>query len=91
MVFRAYLADIAPSTILRKAAWEVFTSLAGPVSRMKTLPGGSKTPQPNAMLSGAILESGQGNVFIRLTGPAKLVKTSQTAFRKMVEAAMSAK
>lgn len=55
------------------------------------MPGGSKTPQPNAMLSGAILESGQGNVFIRLTGPAKLVKTSQAAFRKMVEGAMSAK
>jgi len=55
------------------------------------MPGGAKTPQPNTMLMGAILESDQGNVFIRLTGPLSLAKTSQPAFRKMVEGAMGAK
>jgi hypothetical protein len=55
------------------------------------MPGGAKTPQPNSMLMGAILESDQGNVFIRLTGPLSLAKTSQPAFRKMVEGAMGAK
>jgi hypothetical protein len=55
------------------------------------MPGGAKTPQPNTMLLGAILESAQGNVFIKFTGPAKLAETSQTGFRKMVEGALAGK
>lgn len=55
------------------------------------MPGGPKTPQKNAMLSGAILESSQGNVFIRMTGPVALVKSSQAAFRKMIEGALGKK
>ena len=53
------------------------------------MPGGPKTPQKNAMLLGAILESDQGNVFIRMTGPAELVKASRDDFKKMVEAALN--
>ena len=49
------------------------------------MPGGPKTPQPNTMLLGAILQSDQGNVFVRLTGPVKLARASQAPFRKMVE------
>ena len=55
------------------------------------MPGGAKTPQPNTMLIGAIIESEQGNVFVRLTGPLNLAKSSQPAFRKMVEGALGAK
>jgi len=55
------------------------------------MPGAPKTPQPNTMLQGAIIESGEGNVFIRLTGPVKLAKASQPALRKMVEGAMGAR
>jgi len=55
------------------------------------MPGGPKTPQPNTMLLGAILESDQGNVFIRLTGPIKLAKASQPALRKMVEGALGSR
>ena len=55
------------------------------------MPGGPKTPQPNTMLMGAIIESDQGNVFIRLTGPIKLAKASQPAFRKMVEGALGSR
>jgi hypothetical protein len=55
------------------------------------MPGGPKTPQKNTVLMGAILESDQGNVFIRATGPAGLVKSSQAAFRKMVEGALGKK
>jgi hypothetical protein len=55
------------------------------------MPGGPKTPQPNTMLLGAILESGQGNVFIKFTGPIKLAEASQPAFRKMVEGALPGK
>src|SRR5206468_10200248 len=43
------------------------------------MPGGAKTAQPNTMLLGAILQSDEGNVFIRLTGPVKLAKASQPA------------
>lgn len=55
------------------------------------MPGGPKTPQPNTMLMGGIVESDQGNVFIRLTGPVALAKASQSEFRKMVEGALSRK
>jgi len=52
------------------------------------MPGGPKSPQPNTMLLGAILESDQGSVFIKLTAPAELAKSAQPAFRKMVEGAL---
>jgi len=55
------------------------------------MPGGPKTPQKNTVLMGAILESNQGNVFIRATGPAGLVKSSQAVFRKMVEGPLGKK
>ena len=55
------------------------------------MPGGPKTPQPNTMLMGGIIESDQGNVFIRLTGPVTLAKAAQAEFRKMVEGAMGKK
>ncbi len=52
------------------------------------MPGGPKTAQPNAMMLGAIAESEQGSVFIKLTGPAKLATAAKDEFRKMVEGAM---
>jgi hypothetical protein len=52
------------------------------------MPGGAKTRQTNTMLLGAILESDRGNVFIRATGPAAVLKSSQATFRKMVESAL---
>lgn len=48
-------------------------------------PGGPKTPQPDSILLGAIIESDAGSVFIRLTGPAALAKASIAEFRKMSE------
>jgi hypothetical protein len=52
------------------------------------MPGHPARPQPNAMLLGAILESAQGNVFIKLTGPKPLVSAAREPFRKMVEGAV---
>ena len=53
------------------------------------MPGGHPpTPQPNSMLLGAILQSEQGNVFVKLTGPAKLVKASEDSFKKMVRSGL---
>src|SRR5436190_10030995 len=54
---------------------------------MSGMPGGPKTAQPNAMLLGAILESEKGNVFVRMTGPASVVKETQGEFKKMIESA----
>lgn len=55
---------------------------------MSGLPGGPKTAQPNAMLLGAIIETENDNVFIRMTGPATLVKASEADFKTMVESAV---
>lgn len=52
------------------------------------MPGGPKTPQPGSMLQGAILETPKSNIFIRMTGPAELVRKHQKDFRAMVESAV---
>lgn len=55
------------------------------------MPGGPTTPMTGYALCGAILESADGNVFIKMTGPEAVVKASTEAFKKMVsEAAKSA-
>lgn len=51
------------------------------------MPGGPTTPLPNTMLLGAILESAEGNVFVRMTGPLELVKSARDDFRKMIDTA----
>ena len=52
------------------------------------MPGGPKTPQPNTMLLGAVLESANGNVFVKMTGPTALTKASIAEFKQMVESAL---
>lgn len=52
------------------------------------MPGGPKTPMKDYSLLGAILESPEGNVFIRMTGPSALVKDAAPAFKQMVEGAL---
>ena len=54
---------------------------------MSGMPGGPRTPQPDSMLHGAIIENEAGNVFIKMTGPAALVKSATEKFRSMVESA----
>jgi hypothetical protein len=51
------------------------------------MPGGPATPMSGYALCGAILESPDGNVFIKTTGPEAIVKSSTEAFRKMVSEA----
>lgn len=60
------------------------TYLSGP-------PGGTRTPLKNHALLGAIIESNEGNVFIRLTGPADLVKQAAPDFKAMVEGVLKTK
>ena len=52
------------------------------------MPGGPQTPLPDHALVGAIIESAQGNVFIRMTGPASLVKSTLNDFKKFVETSL---
>ena len=51
------------------------------------MPGGPTTPMTGYALCGAILESSDGNVFIKMTGPEAIVKSSTEAFKKMVSEA----
>jgi hypothetical protein len=51
------------------------------------MPGGPSTPMTGYALRGAILEGSDGNVFIKLTGPEPIVRSSADAFRKMVSEA----
>lgn len=48
------------------------------------MPGGPTTPMPGYALCGAILESADGSVFVKMTGPEVVVKASTEAFKKMV-------
>jgi hypothetical protein len=52
------------------------------------MPGGPKTAQPGSKLLGAILESPNGNVFVRMTGPIATVKAAEAEFRKMIESSL---
>jgi hypothetical protein len=52
------------------------------------MPGGPQTPQSGHALRGAIIESTEGDVFVKMTGPAALVKSSEGDFKKMVESAL---
>jgi hypothetical protein len=51
------------------------------------MPGGPTTPMTGYALCGAILESPDGNVFIKMTGPAAVVKSASEAFKRMVSEA----
>lgn len=53
-----------------------------------SMAGHASAPIANAMLLGAILESDKGNVFIKLTGPASVVKPAKESFRAMSESAV---
>ena len=52
------------------------------------MPGGPKTPMKNYALVGAIISpetSRNGDIYVRLTGPKELVKSSVAEFKKMIE------
>jgi hypothetical protein len=55
---------------------------------MSGMPGGPQTPMPGHALLGAIIESPQGSVFVRLTGPKALALGAQPEFKKMVESGL---
>ncbi|HMJ90979.1 MAG TPA: hypothetical protein VK530_14245 [Candidatus Acidoferrum sp.] len=52
------------------------------------MPGQPAAALPDYALLGAIIEKETGNVFIKMTGPAEVVKSADGEFRQMVEGAM---
>jgi hypothetical protein len=55
------------------------------------MPGGAKTPLANHALLGGIIENPSGDVFIRMTGPVALVKTTTAEFKKFIDSAVKGK
>jgi hypothetical protein len=51
------------------------------------MPGGPTTPLEGQALLGAILESPEGDVFLKMTGPAPTVEKAEPAFVGMIRAA----
>lgn len=49
------------------------------------MPGGPTTPMAGYALMGAIMESEDGSVFVKMTGPKAVVKSATADFKKMVE------
>ena len=54
------------------------------------MPGGPATPMSGYALSGAILEHQSGDVYVKMTGPAAVVKSATDALKKMVTDAAQA-
>jgi len=48
------------------------------------MPGGPTTPLADHALCGAILEHQNGDVYVKMTGPAGVVKSATEAFHKMI-------
>ena len=55
------------------------------------MPGGPTTALDNYALLGVIVEGKEGNVFVKMTGPAALVKESQKKFLAFITAAIEAR
>jgi hypothetical protein len=54
-----------------------YTGMGGPMAQ-------SRTPKPGYRLLGAIVETPQGTVFFKFTGPAKTVAANQTKFEALL-------
>ena len=55
------------------------------------MPDGASTPLPDQALLGAIVEHADGDVFVKMTGPAPLVKGSRAKFMEFITAAVTKK
>jgi hypothetical protein len=55
------------------------------------MPGGPSTTLPDYALLGAIIENPEGDVFVKMTGPAALVKEERKAFLDFIGSAAVAK
>jgi hypothetical protein len=55
------------------------------------MPGGPTTPLEGQALLGAIVEGKEGNVFIKMTGPAPVVKGAEKQFMNFISSAVTSR
>jgi len=55
------------------------------------MPGGPTTALENYALLGAIIEDKEGNIFVKMTGPSALVKSTREKFMKFITSAIEAR
>ncbi len=71
-------------TTSQKAMETTITFVSASGTFANGMPGGPTESCPNYALRGAILESPQGDVYVKMTGPETLVKEETATFDKMV-------
>lgn len=76
---------VEPKVVARTAAGQKVTTVEMEGTFKDGLPGGPTTDRPGFAFRGAIIDNPQaGNVFIRFTGPAEVVKAAEGDFNTMV-------
>lgn len=71
-------------TTTQKTATATVTFVSAHGTFASGMPGGPTEACPNYALRGAILESPQGDVYVKMTGPENLVQETTAAFDKMI-------
>ncbi|KAF0181208.1 MAG: hypothetical protein FD161_514 [Limisphaerales bacterium] len=72
----------------KKFAKAVVTYVSAEGTYKSGMPGQPPTPKAGFALLGGIVEGSEGSVFVRLTGPAALVKGARADFEKMIESGL---
>lgn len=80
--------EINARTVTEKYNNFTITFVAAEGTYKSGMPGGPTTPKPGFALRGAIVQTPLGNVFIRFTGPQKLVEITEQSFVTMVRNAV---
>jgi len=79
---------INAKTTEKKFAKAMVTYVSAEGTYKSGMPGAVPTPKPGFALLGAIVEGSEGSVFVRMTGPAALVKGARPDFEKMIESGL---
>jgi hypothetical protein len=69
----------------KKFAKALVTYVSAEGTYKSGMPGTAPVPKAGFALLGGIVEGSEGSVFVRLTGPAALVKAARADFEKMIE------
>jgi hypothetical protein len=72
----------------KKVGGTEVTYVEGEGTYRSGMPGATPTPKAGTKLLGVILESPNGNVYVRMTGPIATVKAADAEFRKMIESGL---
>ncbi|MBM3857172.1 MAG: hypothetical protein FJ390_04335 [Verrucomicrobia bacterium] len=75
---------VKPTTTSQKTTTTSVTFVSASGTFASGMPGGPTQACPNYALRGAIMESAQGDVYIKMTGPEDLVQAETATFDEMV-------